>query len=481
MKSLLLIIVPAVFALAAALWPDNHRRPLLLPVAAVIHTLLTLWMFFDPPVLAPDSWLGFDPLARAVLPAVSLLFLVCAFYGVFYLRVRGERNNRAFVAALLAVLALLSAGHQARHIGLLWIFTEGVTLAAVPLLHFNGTPRAFEATWKYLLVGGTGIALSLLGSFCLGYASLHGGGQGDLTFVALMQQGEELSRPWVLIGWLLLLVGYGTKMGLAPMHTWKPEVYGESPGIVGAIMAGGVTSVAFTAILRVRSVIGAAGEGAIADQTLMAIGLFSMLVAALFLLGTRDFKRMLAYSSVEHMGILIFAASLGKVGMFAALFHVWSNGLTKSALFLSAANIRRAAGSSSMDDVRGMAAITPRSAAIFVAGLFAVTACPPFGPFFSELKVVRAALETGHGGGVAMFLGCLLLAFFGLTRVVFGIVDGRPRPAAVASGKRFVETAGVILPPLILLALSLWLGLFSPTILHDAWSAAVAQLFPEIP
>jgi hydrogenase-4 component F len=481
MKSLLLIIVPAVFALVAALWPDNHKRPLLLPIAAVIHTLLTLWMFFDPPALMAHSWLGFDPLARAVLPAVSLLFLVCAFYGVSYLRVRGERNNRVFVAALLAVLALLSAGHQARHLGLLWIFTEGVTLAAVPLLHFNGTPRAFEATWKYLLVGGTGIALSLLGSFCLGYASLHGGGKGDLTFAALMQQGAELSRPWVLIGWLLLLVGYGTKMGLAPMHTWKPEVYGESPGIVGAILAGGVTSVAFTAILRVRSVIGAAGEGTIADQTLMAIGLFSMLVAALFLLGTRDFKRMLAYSSVEHMGILTFGASLGKVGMFAALFHVWSNSLTKGALFLSAANIRRAAGSASMDDVRGMAAITPRSAAIFVAGLFAVTACPPFGPFFSELKVVRAALETGHGGGVAIFLGCLLLAFFGLTRVVFGIVDGRPRTASKATGKRFVETAGVILPPLILLALSLWLGLFSPTILHDAWTAAAAQLFPEVP
>lgn len=235
------------------------------------------------------------------------------------------------------------------------------------------------------------------------------------------------------------------------------------------------------AILRVRTVVDAAGEGAIANQTLLAIGLFSMLVAALFLLGTRDFKRMLAYSSVEHMGILTVAASLGRTGMVAALFHVWSNSLTKGALFLSAANIRRAAGSASMDDVRGMAAITPRSAAIFVTGMFAVTACPPFGPFFSELKVVRAALETGHWGATAMFLGCLLLAFFGLTRVVFGIVDGRPRTATRAVGKRFTETAGVIVPPLILLALSLWLGLFSPAILHDAWAAATAQLFPATP
>jgi len=348
----------------------------------------------------------------------------------------------------------------------------------VPLLHFNGTPRAFEATWKYLLVGGTGIALSLLGSFCLGYASLYGGGVGDLTFTALTAQGVHLSLPWVKTAWVLLLVGYGTKMGLAPMHTWKPDAYGEAPGIVGAIMAGGVTTVAFTAILRVHAVVMASGEGAMADRTLLAIGLFSMLVAALFLLGTRDFKRMLAYSSVEHMGILCIGVALGGAGALAALFHVWSNGLTKGSLFLSAGNIRRAAGSPSMDDVRGMAVLTPRSAALFVTGMFAVTACPPFGPFFSELLVVRAALAGGHGIATALFLVCLLLAFFGLTRVVFGIVDGRPRPAIKANARHFVETAGVVAPPLLLLILSLWLGLFTPPILHDAWAAAAAQLFP---
>jgi len=479
MKSLLLIIIPLLGAILAALWPGNRTRPWLLPVVGFVHLVLTFWMFFDPPVVAANAWIGFDPLARAVLPAVSLLFLVCAAYGVSYLRIRGERPNRVFVSMLLAMLGLLSAGHQARHLSLLWIATEAVTLAAVPLLHFNGTPRAFEATWKYLLVGGTGIALSLLGSFCLGYASLYGKGEGDLTFVALTLQGTGLSRPWVLTAWVLLLVGYGTKMGLAPMHTWKPDAYGEAPGIVGALMAGGITTVAFTAILRVRAVVGAAGEGAIADRTLLIIGLFSMLVAALFLLGTRDFKRMLAYSSVEHMGILSVGAALGGAGVAAALFHVWTNSLTKGTLFLSAGNIRRAAGSASMDEVRGMSLLTPRSAAIFVTGMFAVTACPPFGPFFSELRVVRAAIASGHPAATAMFLACLLFAFFGLTRVVFGIVDGRPRPVTRASSKRFVETAGVILPPLALLGLSLWLGLFTPAVLQDAWAAAVAQLYPK--
>jgi hydrogenase-4 component F len=478
MNSLLLIIVPMIGAALAAVWPSNRTRPWLLPAFGLAHVGLTFWFFVNPPTVTPDVWLGFDPLARAVLPVVSVLFFVCAAYGVSYLRIRSERPNRVFVALLLAVLGLLSAGHQARHLGFLWIATEAVTLAAVPLLHFNGTPRAFEATWKYLLVGGTGIALSLLGSFCLGYASLHGGGQGDLTFTALTVQGAGLSRPWVLTAWVMLLVGYGTKMGLAPMHTWKPDAYGQAPGIVGAILAGGVTTVAFTAILRVRSVIGAAGHGAIADRTLLVVGLFSTLTAALFLLGTRDFKRMLAYSSVEHMGILSIGAAFGGAGVAAALFHVWSNGLTKGALFLSAGNIRRAAGSPAMDDTRGMSLLTPRSAAIFVTGMFAVTALPPFGPFFSELQIVRAGLASGHGGAVAMFLGCLLLAFFGLTRVVFGIVDGRPRPTTRANAQRFAETADVIVPPLLLLGFSLGLGLFTPPMLREAWTAAVGQLFP---
>jgi hydrogenase-4 component F len=282
----------------------------------------------------------------------------------------------------------------------------------------------------------------------------------------------------VLIAWVLLLVGYGTKMGLAPMHTWKPDAYGEAPAIVGALLAGGVTTVAFMAILRVRAVVAAAGEGAIADRTLLVLGLFSMFVAALFLLGTRDFKRMLAYSSVEHMGILSIGAALGRAGVFAALFHVWSNALTKGALFLAAGNIRRAAGARTADEVRGMAILTPRSAAIFVAGMLAVTALPPFAPFFSELRIVRAGFEAGRPGAIAVFLGCLLLAFFGLTRLVFAIVDGRPRTAHGHERAGFSESAGVIGPPLVLLGLSLWLGLFQPVLLQEVWAAAVAQLFP---
>jgi hydrogenase-4 component F len=478
MKELSLIAIPLLAAGAAFLWPNERTRPWLLPVAGGLHTLLALWLLIDPPALATGAWFGFDPLARAVLPMVSLLFLVCSMYGVTYLSIRAERKNRVFVTALLVMLGLLSLALQAQNLGLLWVAAEATTLVTVPLLHFNGTARAFEASWKYLLVGGTGIALSLLGSFCLGYASLVGNGHGDLTFTSLVAQGASLSRPWLITAWVLLLAGYGTKMGLAPMHTWKPDAYGEAPGMVGALLAGGTTTMAFVAILRVKQVVDAAGAGAMTERTLLAFGLFSMFVAALFLLTTPDYKRMLAYSSVEHMGILAVGAALGGTGLWAALFHVWTNALTKGALFLSAGNIRRAAGAQTADKVAGMAWRSPASARILIVGILAVTACPPFGVFFSELKIILAMFLANHTFAAVAFLGCLLFAFFGMTRLVFAIVDGRPRNAALATGQKLRETPGVILPPLVFLAFSLWLGLATPSLLREVWTAATNLLSP---
>jgi len=478
MREFLLIAIPMLAAGATFVWRGERTRPWLLPFAGGFHAAISMWLLVRPPETTVTVWFGFDPLARAVLPVVSLLFFVCSIYTVAYLRIRQERKNRLFVFALLILLAFLSLALQAQHLGLLWVAAEAATLMTVPLIHFNGTARAFEASWKYLLVGGTGIALSLLGSFCLGYASLNGGGKGDLTFAALAVQGASLSRPWLIAAWVLLLAGYGTKMGLAPMHTWKPDVYGEAPGVVGALLAGGTTTMAFVAVLRVKQVVDAAGGIEMTQRTLLAIGLFSMLVAALFLLGTPDFKRMLAYSSVEHMGILAVGAALGGLGTWAALFHVWTNSLTKGALFLSAGNLRRVAGGCNVNEVSGLMWRAPVSARIFIAGLFAITACPPFGPFFSELMVVRRAFATGHNFTAVMFLGCLLFAFFGLTRLVFAIVDGRPRASAGSAAVRIHETVWVVLPPLAFLGFSVWIGLATPPVLRAAWDAAIKLFGP---
>ena len=220
-----------------------------------------------------------------------------------------------FVPCLLVFLGMTTLMVCSQHLGLMWIAVEAATLATAPLIYFNRTPRSIEATWKYLLVGSVGIALALLGSFVLAYASL--GEDSSLLFGDLMARAAHMNRAWLRVAFILLLVGYGTKMGLAPMHTWKPDAYGEAPGVVGALLAGGLTRCAFLAIVRVFRVCAGAGEGADARALLVFFGLFSMAVAAVFMVGQRDFKRMLAYSSIEHMGILVLGIGLGGSGVFA--------------------------------------------------------------------------------------------------------------------------------------------------------------------
>ncbi len=225
---------------------------------------------------------------------------------------------------------------------------------------------------------------------------------------------------------MLLFIGYGTKMGLAPMHTWKPDAYGEAPGVVGTLLAGGVTSCAFLAMLRVYQICSAGTEANFAREIMIFMGLLSMAVAAVFMVRQRDFKRMLAYSSVEHMGILVLGIGIGGLAVYGALLHLINNGLTKGVLFLSAGNIHRAYGSKLTDDVRGAIQRVPLSGALFLAGFLAITGSPPFGPFVSEFTIVNAAVGSGQFLAAGLFLLLLGVVFIGMGATVLAVVQGEP-------------------------------------------------------
>ena len=239
-----------------------------------------------------------------------------------------------------------------------------------------------------------------------------------------------MNRSWLRVAFVLLLVGYGTKMGLAPMHTWKPDAYGEAPGVVGALLAGGLTNCAFLALVRVFHVCQAAGEGAYTGRLLVFLGLLSIAVAAVFMVGQRDFKRMLAYSSIEHMGILVLGMGLGGAGIFASLLHMLNNGLTKGVLFLSAANIHRAFDSKSVQDVRGAMRRVPVSGTLFLFGFIAITGSPPFGPFVSELWIINSAFSEGATFVAIAFLSFMMVVFMGMGATVLPVCQGAPSEAA---------------------------------------------------
>jgi hydrogenase-4 component F len=273
---------------------------------------------------------------------------------------------------------------------------------------------------------------------------------------------------------VLLLVGYGTKMGLAPMHTWKPDAYGEAPGLVGALLAGGVTSCAFLAILRFFQICVAAHEAAFAGEIMIFVGLLSMAVAAVFMVRQRDFKRMLAYSSVEHMGILVVGIGVGGLATYGALLHLLTNGLTKGVLFLSAGNIHRAYGSKLTDDVHGAIRRLPVSGVLFLAGFLAITGSPPGGPFISEFTILNGIIGGGKFIVAGLFLLLLAVIFVGMGATVLRVVQGTPSARAAAT--EYHDRPQVVVPILVFMGLVLLLGLYIPPSLESLLREAAAFL-----
>ena len=248
----LLILLPLLAAGLAFAISSPSLRAWILPTVGVLHLGLLLVALTAWRTLPGTAWFGLDALGGWVLLVISVLFCICAFYAPAYLALRPDRDHRVLSTCLLGFLGLASLLAQARHPGIAWVAMETTTLVSAPLIYFNHNRRSLEATWKYLVIGSVGIALALLGTLFIAYAAHMGGLEEPLRYTRLMENASLLSRPWLRAGFVLTLVGYGTKMGLAPLHTWKPDAYGETPGLVGALLAGGVTSCAFLALLRRR-------------------------------------------------------------------------------------------------------------------------------------------------------------------------------------------------------------------------------------
>ena len=368
--------VGSVVGLVAYFVRANAPRRMLLVLAGVAHATLTGATWVAEPAPWWGGWLGLDGLGRLFLSITSVLFLAAAVYAAAYLRreMPGGREDfeegflfdnapeATFTACLLLFLAAMTLVTTSQAFGLLWIAVEATTLASAPLIYFHRHHRSLEATWKYLLICSVGIALALLGNFFLAVAaSGHGITSVGLVLPDLLHGASDLRVAWLRAAFLLFLVGYGTKVGLAPLHTWLPDAHSEAPSVVSALLSGALLNCALLGIMRAQQVCAAAGQAAFGQGLLIGFGLLSMGVAAVFIPGQSDYKRMLAYSSVEHMGILTLGLGLGGAATFGSMLHAVNHSLTKAALFLVAGNILAAYRSKSADDGGGASATWARS------------------------------------------------------------------------------------------------------------------------
>jgi hydrogenase-4 component F len=402
---------------------------------------------------------------------VALVMLVAAIAALDAAR-EARSGERWFLPLFQLFVFSMLAAVTSDDVGIMWVAIEGTTLASVFLVNFERSRASLEAAYKYLLICSVGIALAFVGTILIYFGDVGAIHHAEtaLRWTALRAMAPALPARLVEVAFVFILVGYGTKAGLAPMHTWLPDAHSEAPAPVSALMSGVLLSVGLYAVLRFKTVVDVAAGPAFTSRLLLAVGLASVAVAAVFLWAPTNFKRMLAYSSIEHLGLVSLGLGFGGPwGVLGAMLHVGNHALAKSSLFLLAGRIRAAYGSASLDRVAGLRAAMPVTARPFIAAMLALMGLPPFGLFVSEIMIFRAGFETGHVAVAAVAIVLVVLAFAGLLRTLHRILDGEAPPTV-----RETSTWATVTPVMVALALLLVTGIAWPAGLAAALDRVVA-------
>lgn len=349
-------------------------------------------------------------------------------------------------------IAAMATAVLADNLGILWVAVEGTTVVTALLVGFRRNRAAMEAAWKYVIICSVGIGIAFLGTVLVYYAALHGGVPAEhaMDWSALSAHAASLDSNVMRIAMALLLLGFGTKAGLVPMHSWLPDAHGQAPAPVSALMSGVLLAVAFYAILRYK-VLADAATGVGFTRTLLIIAaLGSLLLAAALLVAQRDYKRMLAYSSIEHMGLVALGAAIGsRLAVAALLLHILGHGLGKAVLFLGSGYIQHATGSTEIRRVRGLLTLRPLLAGTFGVGMLALVGMPPFSVFASEIGIARAGFGAGFGWVTGAAFVLVLIAGAAMMIHTAGMLLGAA-PSGPGTTRVPVRTPAVVAVPLVL-------------------------------
>ncbi|MHB1498619.1 MAG: proton-conducting transporter transmembrane domain-containing protein [Acidimicrobiales bacterium] len=440
------------------------------------------------------SFLRLDALSEVFLLATTFLYAATAVFASGYLErpkgAAGERYSRRFWAGFNLFCAAMVAAPLMNGLASLWVAVEVTTVVSALLVAIDGTDEAIEASWKYVLIASLGLSLALFATIVMYYAgSSFFAGSYNLSYTNLLSGASHFSPGAVRLAFVLAVLGFGTKMGLVPMHTWLPDAHSEAPSPVSALLSGALLAVCFYAILRYFQVtVRAVGPGF--PRALMAgFGVASLLLAALYLLSQRDMKRLFAYSSVEHMGIIAIGTSFGApIALFGVLLHVLAHGAAKGTAFFGAGSVVRKFGTKDMDKVQGGASVLPWSATMLVAAVLALSALPPFGIFRSEFLVVEGGLSSGEDALSAVLVVLVTVAFFGLSwfttqTMLTGAPASEAATRGAAAGEDGTLARGEVSPWIVVamaagLAALVLLGVHLPGDLTALLRHAASQLLP---
>jgi hydrogenase-4 component F len=458
------LLIPLVSAAVLALLPGYRISARLNVLASGASFLCALVLIGQrPPV---NDFLFVDDLNIVFLVLNTFVGFTTSVFSASYIRHELETGRltpvylRFYHAMYQVMLFGMSLALAAQNIGVMWVAVELATLTTVVMVGIYRTHEAVEAAWKYFILGSVGIALALFGTILVYLAAqpVIGEGMNAMSWLLLVANAHRFDPALLNLAFVFLLLGYGTKVGLAPLHAWLPDAHAEGPTPISAVLSGLLLNVALYAVLRFK-VIMAANAGAIAPGPLLiTMGLTSVVFAAFMLYRRRDIKRMFAYSSIEHMGIIAFAFGMGgPLANFAGLLHMTMHSLTKSAIFFAVGHVAQAKGTQKLADMGGLTITHPALGWGLVMGVVAILGVPPSGVFMSEFLVVSSTFARHPLLAIPLVLG-LLLAFGALIlrmqQVVFGPPRGENHPVDASYVPMLVHlalvlTAGIYLPPAI--------------------------------
>ncbi|PKM11569.1 MAG: hydrogenase 4 subunit F [Gammaproteobacteria bacterium HGW-Gammaproteobacteria-3] len=465
--------------------PDKSRRYNI--IFNAITLICSLWLavlvLLKGPLLSSGKQLYIDSFNVYLVVLTAFVGFTTALFSSAYMEHEREIGKinlkmlRFYYAAYQSFMFTMFLVLTTNNMGILWVAMEGATLATVLLVSLYRTPEAVEAAWKYFILCGVGIAQALFGTILLYFAAEQAVeiGSGDALLWTTLFENATVLNPGVMnIAFVFLLVGYGTKMGLVPLHNWLPDAHSEGPTPMSAILSGLLLNDALYAVVRSKMLADRALGTALPGYLMMGFGLLSFLVAALLLHHQKDIKRLFSYSSIEHMGLMTFAFGIGSPwATFAALFHMTTHSLTKSAIFVTVGHAAQLAGTQRMDKIRGLINTQPMIGWGLLVGTLAIAGFPPFGVFASEFLILVATMQDYPGLTPLLLIG-IGVAFAGLFRhlqpMVFGVVP-EGQQAIVAN----------LTPVMVHLALVLWLGLSIPVFLGNWFNQATQLIAGSMP
>ena len=460
-----LLVIPAVSAMGLALLPGYRLTARLNVLATFLTFLSSLSLFVERP--EPGDYLFVDDLNVVFIVLGTFVGFTTSAFSASYIGHEMETGKltpvylRFYHAMYQCLMFAMNLGLLANNIGLMWVAVELATLTTVLMVGIYRTPAALEAAWKYFILGSVGIALALFGTILVYMAArpVIGEGHDAMVWTALIARAKDFSPELLNVAFIFLMLGYGTKVGLAPLHAWLPDAHAEGPTPISAVLSGLLLNVALYAVLRFKMLL-AANPGAIAPGPLMVtLGLISLIFAGLMLYRRRDIKRLFAYSSIEHMGLITFAFGMGgPIANFAGLLHMTLHSLTKSAIFFTVGHIAQAKGTQDLGKIRGLTESHPVLGWALVLGVVAIAGLPPLGIFMTEFLIVSSTFARQPLLAILVVLG-LLIAFgallLRLSEAAFGPATGDTSAVKASYVPLFahlalVFVAGIYLPgPLV--------------------------------